>query len=900
MRRLYLLLMALLTLGVSGAWADETFTIIDNESGGVWPNGSYSNTNTNTSSNWQVGWTSTSTSPQITVSTTTYLMNNSTGQIATGGSSAVYTISITGGYITGYDITFSNVNTNGENDQTITPSEGGSAATAEGANSATVNVTGLHVGSTTFTLSGNNTYASVTSFKVYYETSTSGTWSSGVPAADITAHYSTIWYVKLTSPNYWDVFFDTFELTHKSDGSSDFDGNTYLAFTYNKFSEQNNHKANEFIAISSNYSSRSSSVNTVSYTFPEKVRLNGGETVYVCFVSSNGDGTYNLQKRGIGVKSTTTNGTLYFCNSNTYTTSESNTSSFQCHYTCNYTTTYDYPATRIWSGINNGDKTSGGVIAISYMKYTSPGTEGQYLHFDKFSLSLRNSSVEANTYLLFSTHCLTATGVTTETEFTPDNFTAISTNCVPSADYGKVFTFSFDSDSYLAAGQTYYVYMGVKSNGNYCLRKYGLYINHEMSGGDTGFESSTALETAAATTNNKWQAIYYSDTYTTGNLNDLLSAVYTPINAVQAKLGSGLGQYSSPNYTTEEITTALSAASTASEGSDINAKISSIYTLRAINDGFGLNMPTSGMFLLVKGGNSGKYVKYGSTDSKYSMGDTDKTAIFYYDGTHLLSYSSGIYWGVTGSSWDWTAIGGTGSAISFLESNTPGRYFVSLPLGTSTYSYVLLYDNSSACDRGASNDLSSVTETNYTWLLETVTTLPVTFVGEYASFYSPVDLTIPEEDVEVYTGTLNGEWLTLNAVEGTLPANTGVILRRKSEETTTVNFTVLSTVTSGTSALTGTVAAAPAVSGGVLVLGKENDTWGIYNYTGTLGGFKAYMTKTAEVKGLRFDLGTATSIDEVLNETLSRDAVIYNAAGQRLVKLQHGLNLVNGKKVLIK
>ena len=895
-------------MGGSGAWADETFTIIDNESGGVWPNGSYSDTNTNTISNWQVGWTSTSTSPQITVSTTTYLMNNSNGQIATGGSSAVYTISIgTGWQITGYDITFSNVNTDGENNQTITPSEGESAATAAGANSATVNVTGLHVGSTTFTLSGNNTYASVTSFKVYYETSTSGTWSSGVPAADITAHYSTIWYVKLTSPNYWDVFFDTFELTHKSDGSYDFDGNTYLAFTYNKFSEQNNHKANEFIAISSNYSSRSSSVNTVSYTFPEKVRLNGGETVYVCFVSSNGDGTYNLQKRGIGVKSTTTNGTLYFCNSNTYTTSESNTSSYQCHYTCDYTTTYDYPATRIWSGINNGDKTSGGVIAISYMKYTSPGTEGQYLHFDKFSLSLRNSSVEANTYLLFSTNCLTgkdSTGkdVTTETEFTPDNFTAISTNCVPSANYGKVFTFSFDSDSYLAAGQTYYVYMGVKSNGNYCLRKYGLYINHEMSGGDTGFQSSTALETAAATENNKWQAIYYSDTYTTGSLNDLLSAVYTPINAVQAKLGSGLGQYSSPNYTTEEITTALSAASTAYEGSDLNAKISSINTLRAINDGFGLNMPTSGMFLRIKSKHdtylSGVATTYsGYTERLSYTSESESSNIFYYDeNSNLIDYKQGY----KANGQNAGSVGNSGMTYTFQASTkgAAGTYAITYLDGTTNY---FLYSWGGAynfADRTSSEDVNCV------FTIEEVTTLPVTFAGEYASFYSPVDLTIPEEYVEVYTGTLNGEWLTLNAVTGTLPANTGVILRRKSEETTTVNFTVLSTVTSGTSALTGTVAAATAVTGGVLVLGKNGNDWGIYKYEGALGGFKAYMDMPddpeGEVKGLRFDFGgTATGITAA--EVADRlNGAVYNLAGQRVQQPTRGLYIVNGKKVLVK
>ena len=41
--------------------------------------------------------------------------------------------------------------------------------------------------------------------------------------------------------------------------------------------------------------------------------------------------------------------------------------------------------------------------------------------------------------------------------------------------------------------------------------------------------------------------------------------------------------------------------------------------------------------------------------------------------------------------------------------------------------------------------------------IEKVTSLPITFKGEYASFYSPVDLTIPDNaNLKVYTGTMNG------------------------------------------------------------------------------------------------------------------------------------------------
>lgn len=547
--------------GVGGAWADETFTIIDNADGGVWPDGSYSSDNG--TSTWKGSWTSTSTTPQITVSADSWLLQNSTGYIGSSNSkTGTYNIKISEGYlITGYTIVFENVDTDGSHNQTITPN-GASGVTASGSSSDTVTVTGLNKRLAVFTLTGENSLAKVTKFTINY-VEDSFTWSSGVPAEEVGGsrnYYSTTWYLKLTSPNYNDVFFDSFTLAFASNGSADDDVATYLALTYEKFNSQNNHKANEFIAISSNSLSGHSSAtaNTVTFNFPEKVRLNGNETVYVCFVSSNGDGTYNLRKRGIAVKLTSTNGIIYICSSNTYTTDESSSSDYQCHYTCTYSLGYDYPQEseanyRIWSGINNGDKTSGGAISIAYMKITAPSEFGKFVQFDQFSLSLRNAEVVADTYLLFSTDSLTATGVTTSTEFEPSRFTAISTNKVPSANYGKVFTFTFDSDSYLAGGETYYVYMGTKqANGNFCLQKYGIFINHQMAS-STGFQYSSALVTPNPSTNNNWQAIYYSSKCSFVDF----SSVYT---SVRGKSGTTLGKYSNPSYTQDEINSALSAA----------------------------------------------------------------------------------------------------------------------------------------------------------------------------------------------------------------------------------------------------------------------------------------------------------------------------------------------------
>lgn len=535
--KLTLLLLALVTC--IGTWADETFTIIDNANGGVWPNGSYSSDNG--SSTWKGSWTSTSTTPRITVSAHTWLLQNSTGYIGSSSSkTGNYTIKISDGYlITGYEIVFENVNTDGSHNQTITPKApvAGSAVTATGTGSATATVTGLNTRNAYFTLSGENTLARVTKFTVTYTTD-AYTWSSGVPSNEVGGsgnYYSRTWYLKLTSPNVDDVFFDAFTLGFASDGSVDDDIATYLAFTSEKFSGQYNHEAGEFIAISSNalegHSSAAATIQT--FNFDEKVRLSGNTAVYACFVSKNADGTYNLQKRGLAVKKTSSNGTLYYSANNTYTTAESNTSAYQCHYSCTYSRCYEYPQStpdnyRIWTGINYADRTSGGKIHIAYMKYTAPGTAGQYVHFDRFSLSLRGESgmVLANTYLLFSKECLTGAGVTETTEFEPGRFTAISTNKVPTENPGIVFTFAFDSDAYLDGGATYYIYMGTKqSNGNFCLTKYGIYINDAMNNRfvTSGFAYSSALETAVATTNNNWQPIYYSSKCTFSNSKVVLN-----------------------------------------------------------------------------------------------------------------------------------------------------------------------------------------------------------------------------------------------------------------------------------------------------------------------------------------------------------------------------------------
>ena len=69
----------------------------------------------------------------------------------------------------------------------------------------------------------------------------------------------------------------------------------------------------------------------------------------------------------------------------------------------------------------------------------------------------------------------------------------------------------------------------------------------------------------------------------------------------------------------------------------------------------------------------------------------------------------------------------------------------------------------------------------------------------------------------------------------------------------------------------------------------------------SIKGFRAYIElseeTTGEIKAYAFDGGEATGIAEVsLNEAEGK--LIFNVAGQRIAKVQNGINIINGKKIL--
>lgn len=182
-------------------------------------------------------------------------------------------------------------------------------------------------------------------------------------------------------------------------------------------------------------------------------------------------------------------------------------------------------------------------------------------------------------------------------------------------------------------------------------------------------------------------------------------------------------------------------------------------------------------------------------------------------------------------------------------------------------------------------------------------TLAVNSAAQYGTFCAPFDVTIPE-GVQAFTigGIAENGKLTLVEQKNTILAHTPVIVY--SESTSDINAVQFGVATSGTATsdyLKGvyTDTTAPV---GSYVLQNQGGRVGFYHVEGTqpwVRANRAYLTVPASANVKAFYMDDATAIQTV-EELLSGKAEIYDLAGRRQQKLQKGINIVGGKKVLVK
>ena len=183
-------------------------------------------------------------------------------------------------------------------------------------------------------------------------------------------------------------------------------------------------------------------------------------------------------------------------------------------------------------------------------------------------------------------------------------------------------------------------------------------------------------------------------------------------------------------------------------------------------------------------------------------------------------------------------------------------------------------------------------------------------------YYSNKNLTVPD-GLTAYTASVSNGSLTLSAVTGAIPANTGVVLKTNSklDENTTFTFTEATeggTVVAG-NMLKGNDEDAETTGGAIyyqLSRNANKDPYSIGFYWGAAYG--ASFTNKAHRAYLAVPAGTTTAkgfafsditdgIGQVENGNMTMEkAEIYNLAGQKVNKAQKGIYIVNGKKIVIK
>lgn len=192
-----------------------------------------------------------------------------------------------------------------------------------------------------------------------------------------------------------------------------------------------------------------------------------------------------------------------------------------------------------------------------------------------------------------------------------------------------------------------------------------------------------------------------------------------------------------------------------------------------------------------------------------------------------------------------------------------------------------------------------------------------TLKGKYATLILPVNFSFPT-NWNLYTcSSVNGNVLELTPFLNSVDKNVPLIVEYTDEASMPTseapklyqfigysNGAGTENVTAG--CLTGVLSSeATLIPSGsyVLALNKSTGTQAFYKTDGTVvcPQYKCYFTAPSEsAAALYFDEeGMTTGIEGIFAGN-GEEVIIYNVAGQRINKLQKGVNIVNGHKVLVK
>lgn len=188
--------------------------------------------------------------------------------------------------------------------------------------------------------------------------------------------------------------------------------------------------------------------------------------------------------------------------------------------------------------------------------------------------------------------------------------------------------------------------------------------------------------------------------------------------------------------------------------------------------------------------------------------------------------------------------------------------------------------------------------------LEKVTSLPVSVsAAGYATLYAPVALTIPQ-NVQAYTASFADNKVTLTPIEGTIPANTGVVIEAAEGS---YDFVITTTEATATSDLRGDVATANVdAASAAYILGKTDaEGVGFFKLNSTdravKGGRAYYVAPKGGAAAAYLFNGNVTGLEAIKTALNDANAPIYDLSGRKVAKaVKGGLYIKNGQKFIVK
>ena len=276
-----------------------------------------------------------------------------------------------------------------------------------------------------------------------------------------------------------------------------------------------------------------------------------------------------------------------------------------------------------------------------------------------------------------------------------------------------------------------------------------------------------------------------------------------------------------------------------------------------------------------------------------------------------MAYENGAYWrnvyhlGINSNNNTYK------NSWKFSEGNSIGSYYLCYDTNKQYYATASIAPLTSHSEGVPAND-------NGSWELIKVTTLPLTIgTNGWSTFSAPVDVALPAEGVKAFYvksgNQIENNALTLDDVEGNVPANQGVIIKGTQGET--INISILEDAT-GIADLTGNQLVANV--DGKEITGTGGD--GIYAFatyksrtgfmklmtTVTLGGHKCYLKLTnpagsASFLSLLVDGDDDLTGVEGVDTEVESDGIVYDLFGRKVSQPQKGsLYIRNGRKFIAK